>query len=58
MDDQNVTLTAVVASPAGERAARASHTASRADAADAVQHVFDELLAGGAGEIIESCREE
>ncbi|HUU84372.1 MAG TPA: hydroxymethylbilane synthase [Phycisphaerae bacterium] len=58
LDGRNVTLTAVVASPSGDRGARASHTVGRADAADAVQHVLDELLAGGADEIIESCREE
>ena len=57
LDGDTVTLIAVVASPSGDRAVRASHTAGRADAADAVQHVLEKLLSGGAAEIIDACRE-
>ncbi len=52
-----VTLTAMVASPAGDRSVRAAHTADRSEAADSVRAVLDELLAGEAAEIIEACRE-
>jgi len=52
-----VTLTAVVAAPAGDRAVRVQHAARRADAADLVARVVDELLDQGAAGIIEACRD-
>ncbi|MHC4093803.1 MAG: hydroxymethylbilane synthase [Planctomycetota bacterium] len=53
-----VTLTAVVASPSGDRAVHARQTGSRSETIEVLQHVLDELLEGGAAQIIEACREE
>ena len=53
-----VTLTAVVASPSGDRAVRARRTGARAEAAEVLQAVLDDLLTGGAREIIDACRTE
>jgi hydroxymethylbilane synthase len=52
-----VTLTAVVASPSGEKAVRAAHAGRRAEAGAVVDRVLEELLAGGAAEIIDACRQ-
>jgi hydroxymethylbilane synthase len=56
IDGDAVTLTAMVAAPAGDYAARAQHTRPRAEAAEVVQRVLDDLLAGGAAKIVEACR--
>ena len=58
IDGETVTLTAVVAAPAGDRAVRAKHTGPRAETANLLQKVIDELLAGGASEIIDGCRQD
>ncbi len=58
IEGDELTMTAVVASPAGDRVARARHAATRADVAGVVQRTLDDLLTGGAAEIIDACREE
>jgi len=58
IDGDRVTVSVLVASPAGDRQVRASRTGRRARVADVVQQVLDQLLTGGAAEIIAACRQE
>jgi len=51
------TLTAIVASPTGERAVRSRHAAAREAVADLPIRAAEELLGKGAAEIIQACRE-
>ena len=57
VEGDTVTLTTLVASPAGDRVVRSQHSGSRADAADVCRRTLNELLAGGAAEIVNACRD-
>lgn len=56
IDRDTVTLTAIVAAPTGDRSVRARHTGPRSDVTTVLHRVIDELLTGGAAEIITACR--